>query len=314
MATYTSDLGSGATDTNVFDTNLLATLRRAAPQGAVLSEDSKTLSFDFPLSLGSFSFLSNSGFTGLWEGTITGIATVSEGTVITAGSGFSVNAIAVNAAIEAGEADTLNQLFWNGNDVITGSLSDDTLRGFLGRDTLLGGGGNDTLIGDDGSDRVVGGTGDDNVFGGFGNDRLFGGAGNDVIVGGAGRDVIGGGAGSDSMTGGGQADTFEFRSFGQLKGDDIDRITDFSQTDGDRIDVSLIDADGATAGNQAFRFVDQTGEVVITALPLAGDLVVTSTMTADTYEVSLYIDNEGRHLSFLAHSADGVLTADDFIL
>jgi len=317
MATYTSDFKGDTTDTNVFDTNLLASLRRSAPQGAVLSDDSKTLSFDFSIGASGFAFLSDSGFTARWEGTITGIATTEKGSTTTSGSGFSADAAAVNAAIEAGDTDALNALFWNGNDQITGSGSDDTLRGFLGRDTLLGGSGNDTLIGDAGNDRAVGGTGDDNVFGGLGNDRLFGSAGNDVIVGGAGNDTIGGGAGSDSLTGGAGADLFDFRSIGQVRGDGTEIITDFTRSQGDKIDLSAIDANSTLEGDQAFTFFDNTGAI---ETPLAaGNLVITNAAFmgqsggSPLYGVQLSVDGVTTATIFVA-SVDGVLTADDFIL
>ena len=314
MATYEGNLAAGETDTNAFDTNLLSALQRGAPQGAQLFIDGLTMDYNFNAPLDVFSFIANGLFDAPWHGTITGIASFGGGELLTFADGFSVDGGAVKAAIDAGDPDTLNTLFWSGNDQISGGASDDTLRGFAGRDTLLGGAGNDTLIGDAGNDRAVGGTGDDNLYGGAGNDRLFGSAGNDVIVGGDGNDVIGGGAGSDTMTGGAGHDTFEFRSLGQLKGLDIDRITDFSQAQGDKLDVHFIDADTAQAGDQAFTFVDNTKETLVPITPVAGDLVVSLTDQTDTYAVSLVLDNAGHSLTFLVTAHEGVLTADDFIL
>ena len=313
MATYINTYETGQTDTNVFDAALLSSLLRSAPQGAELGLDGLTMDFNFD-PFNSFSFVAQDGFSAPWTGTINAITSFSGVSLLSGGEGFKVDAAAVHTAIEQGDTDTLNTLFWNGNDQMAGSASNDTLRGFAGRDTLDGGAGNDTLIGDAGNDRAVGGSGDDNLFGGAGNDRLFGGAGNDVIVGGTGNDVIGGGAGSDTMTGGAGHDTFDFRSVGQLKGPDIDLITDFSQSQGDTIDLSLIDANTALAGNQAFTFVDNTKQTLVAITPVAGDAVVGLTDKADVYSVSLVLDNAGHSLTFLVTAHEGVLTAEDFIL
>ncbi|EYR81363.1 calcium-binding protein [Shinella sp. DD12] len=99
-----------------------------------------------------------------------------------------------------------------------------------------------------GKDSVTAGGGDDLLRGGAGNDRLFGGNGNDLIEGGRDADVLHGGSGSD---------TFIFRSVKDStvspKGRDV--IQDFSQIQGDRIDLKLIDANSKTGGNQAFKYI-----------------------------------------------------------
>ncbi|MBG6178799.1 serralysin, partial [Labrenzia sp. EL_208] len=86
-------------------------------------------------------------------------------------------------------------------------------------------------------------------------ENAIGGGRNDMLVGNAGANVLIGGAGADILTGGGASDTFAFAD-----GDsgttvsDRDLITDFvSGTD--LLDLSGIDADTGTAGNQAFRFL-----------------------------------------------------------
>ena len=114
---------------------------------------------------------------------------------------------------------------------------------------------NDQLAGGGGADALKGGDGRDTLAGGTGNDVLDGGDAADSIDGGADADTITGGSGSDTLTGGSEADRFVF-----AKGDSgagltyIDRIVDFA-TGIDTIDVSKIDADEGTAGNQAFTFV-----------------------------------------------------------
>ena len=76
--------------------------------------------------------------------------------------------------------------------------------------------------------------GDDVLIGGAGKDHLMGGAGNDTLIGGAGNDTLIGGAGSDTLTGGTGADTFEYL----FMTDQGDTITDFSKSDGDKLDLS----------------------------------------------------------------------------
>ena len=62
MATYQGILAAGETDTNAFDTNLLASLLRSTPQGAELSSDGLAMAYSFSL-LDSFSFLATAGFS-----------------------------------------------------------------------------------------------------------------------------------------------------------------------------------------------------------------------------------------------------------
>lgn len=118
-----------------------------------------------------------------------------------------------------------------------------TLRGTAGADTLTGGSGNDSVSGEGGNDRLHGSAGNDTLSGGAGYDALLGGDGDDRLIGGTEGDVLIGGAGRD---------TFVFASLG----DGNDRIQDFTRTDGDRIDLSAIDADPLAAGDQAFLFAD----------------------------------------------------------
>jgi Ca2+-binding RTX toxin-like protein len=88
--------------------------------------------------------------------------------------------------------------------------------------------------------------------------RIFGGSGGDALTGGAGDDVIEGGAGGDALTSGLGRDVFIYRNLGDSSGVACDRITDFHFAH-DRIDLSLIDADVAADGDQAFRFIGSEG-------------------------------------------------------
>ncbi len=81
---------------------------------------------------------------------------------------------------------------------------------------IIGSDHNDTLTGDSHDNFLVGGEGDDNLSGGAGNDFLSGGAGNNTLTGGSG------------------ADTF------MLSNDGHDTISDYSKTDGDKVDISNV--------------------------------------------------------------------------
>jgi lysophospholipase L1-like esterase len=137
---------------------------------------------------------------------------------------------------EAGDRIIGNDLF----NALNGSGGNDALYGLRGDDHLYGGAGKDLLRGDDGRDSLYGGSADD---------RLYGGAGKDLLRGDAGQDALSGGAGYDR---------FVFTSAYNSKVTARDVITDFGR--GDKIDLSLIDANTRASGNQAFRIVaDFTG-------------------------------------------------------
>jgi len=107
-----------------------------------------------------------------------------------------------------------------------------------------------------GRDDLFGARGDDVLSGAAGNDRLFGDRGSDRLVGAGGADQLFGGKGIDVMRGGAAADSFIFRSLKDsgATGATADRILDFTHGV-DRIDLSAIDADATTAGNQAFTSI-----------------------------------------------------------
>ena len=89
-----------------------------------------------------------------------------------------------------------------------------------------------------------------------GNFEFLGGKGADIFKGGAGADHFIGGLKHDTLTGGFGADRFIYTALANSGlGTKADVITDFSRTDGDRIDLSAIDAIAGTAPNNAFHFV-----------------------------------------------------------
>ena len=143
-----------------------------------------------------------------------------------------------------------------GNDRLYGQEQGDILRGQGGNDFLSGGSGNDTLEGGEGNDRLEGGDNIDTLDGGDGVDALFGGAGSDTLDGGADADIIVGGAGRDFATGGTGADRFRFADgdFAGTTSVDADRIYDFDASEGDMVDLSLVDAI-AGGSDDAFTFL-----------------------------------------------------------
>jgi Ca2+-binding RTX toxin-like protein len=111
------------------------------------------------------------------------------------------------------------------NNVLTGGGGNDTLYAFSGHDKLFGGTGNDYLFADDGDDLLDGGTGTDVLHGGDGGDLFFWSSTNETSVTVATADLI----------------------------------SDFNIAEGDRIDLSSIDANAYMAGDQAFTFIGSAG-------------------------------------------------------
>ncbi len=180
------------------------------------------------------------------------------------------------------------------NNRITGNAGDNLLDGGAGIDTLIGGTGNDTYVVDNLRDTLVetstlpreidtvrasvnwtlganlenltltgsanlNGTGNglNNVLiGNSANNTLNGGAGNDQLNGGAGNDLLIGSLGTDTLTGGSGADRFVFNLLNELgKGNARDVITDFNSSEGDKIDLSKLDANVLAKGINTFSFI-----------------------------------------------------------
>jgi Ca2+-binding RTX toxin-like protein len=177
-----------------------------------------------------------------------------------------------------GGTDEANRLDGgNGDDRLQGNLGDDVLCGGAGADQLFGGSsGTDagidlasyfgaaigvtvnlqTGVGANGDAQGDTYAGIENVNGGAAADIITGNAAANVLNGFEGNDRLTGGAGRDTLAGGVGADAFIFTTIGDsVVGANADRISDFSRAQGDRIDLSTIDASSAAAGNQAFSFI-----------------------------------------------------------
>lgn len=181
------------------------------------------------------------------------------------------------------------------SDSLTAGDAGSELVGGDGADLLIGGRGNDILSGGKGNDTVsyatasagvtvslmtttaqnTIGAGTDtlstveNLIGSSFSDRLTGSNIANRIDGGAGDDVISGGGAADLLIGGLGADRFTFAAVGDSKPEFYDVIDDFSAAQGDKIDLSALDANTKMAGNQAFslidRFTKHAGELMISA-------------------------------------------------
>jgi choice-of-anchor C domain-containing protein len=86
-----------------------------------------------------------------------------------------------------------------------------------------------------------------------GNLWILGGSSTDTIVAGSGNDIVYGGLGQDDLTGGAGADTFQFKTLQDSTTGAADHILDFTSGT-DKIDLSAIDANPSTPGNDAFVF------------------------------------------------------------
>ena len=143
----------------------------------------------------------------------------------------------VNANLATGVGSGLASLVFSAGDV------------YIGIENIVGGFTGDTLVGDDRNNKIEGRTGNDTIIGGDGNDTLVGGAtgGSDRITGGKGRDVMDAGLNDD---------IFIFLSVrDSLVADGKhDLVSDFDGAEGDRIDLSAIDAREG-GGDNAFVFV-----------------------------------------------------------
>jgi Ca2+-binding RTX toxin-like protein len=138
--------------------------------------------------------------------------------------------------------------------------------GLVNIENLIGSPFDDSLTGSGAANVLTGGDGDDTIIGGGGDDVLYGGSGKDQIKGGNGADTIVGGGGSDQLFGGAGADHFVYTSIADSLPSNPDQIRDF-ETGVDKIDLSQIDADTTTPGDQAFHivsaFTDNPGELVL---------------------------------------------------
>jgi Ca2+-binding RTX toxin-like protein len=99
--------------------------------------------------------------------------------------------------------------------------------------------------------------------------RIFAGASDDTLIAGALNDTLYGGLGADLLTGNAGNDVFRYDSHTESTATSRDHILDL--TTGDKIDLSRVDANSLTAGNQAFSFIG-SGAFTGTGAASAGQL------------------------------------------
>ena len=142
-------------------------------------------------------------------------------------------------------------------------------------------------------ENIVSGSGNDTLRGNWEDNRIEGRDGNDVIHFGEGADVLFGQGGADHFV-------LDFVDEG------IDRIIDFRRGQGDKIDVSQLDADTTLAGQQDFTFIGTAGfsgnAGELRALNFGGSARVMADIDGDG----------GVDLTFIAVDA-GLLGSGDFI-
>ncbi len=177
-----------------------------------------------------------------------------------------------------------------GDDSLYGASGADTLSGGAGDDRMFGGSGNDLYYVGSADDFVSerANRGIDTVYveyvsytltanvenlvfinwgsrTGTGNsldNRLLGSdkMTSETLLGKAGNDTLNGMLAKDTLTGGTGADVFEFTdaSHSGVNFNRRDVITDLSKSDGDKIDLSAIDANENIEEDQAFSFIEQS--------------------------------------------------------
>ena len=197
----------------------------------------------------------------------------------------------------------------DGSDTIDGGIGEDTIFGGLGVDDIFGANGNDVLYGGDQGDFLAGGLGADELHGGTGSDDLSGDAGADDLFGDGGNDTLAGGLGVDTLTGGTGSDMFVFATSADSSSgaNGADTITDFSKAQGDRIDLSAIDANTNAGGNQGFAFV---GQAAFTGT--AGELRFTYDGGGDTL-VQMDVDGDGASDMTIRLTGEIALTGAQFV-
>ena len=154
----------------------------------------------------------------------------------------------------------------------------------------------------------------ENLIGGSNNDKLTGNTADNILRGGAGGDVLKGGGGADTIVGGsgrdklyackdGDADTFVFvKADDSATGRQRDKIIQFDSGE-DYIDLSGIDADIRSSGNQSFDF----------SASAAGNSVWLRD-TGKHFLVSADVDGDGSADFEILVKKIGSMGEDDFLL
>ncbi|MGZ8363779.1 MAG: M10 family metallopeptidase C-terminal domain-containing protein [Caulobacteraceae bacterium] len=260
-------------------------------------------------------------------GVLIGNVSVAQGVVIEdALGGSGADALTGNSSANlltgnAG-ADTLSGL--NGSDTLDGGLGADTLDGGLGVDTAVFSGvaavtaglvsnraiidgvidtllGVENLTGGLSGDGLTGNAFSNVLNGAAGNDSLNGGGGKDTLMGGAGLDQLKGGKGGDWLQGGADSDVFFYVNAADSKVRISARDVIGDLRNSDVIDLSLIDANLLSDGDQAFAVVSgaftAAGQLRLVFDEGAGATFLYASTDADK-KAEMVIRIEGDHHDF----------------
>jgi Ca2+-binding RTX toxin-like protein len=127
-----------------------------------------------------------------------------------------------------------------------------------------------------------------------------------VLIGLDGNDRLTGGDGADTLVGGADSDTFVFTTLSNSTPANPDTIVDFTHGI-DKIDLSAIDANTATGGNQAFVFAGPKANAIADAVTWSesgGNTIVRADVNGNTTPDILIV------LAGINHN----LSALDFVL
>jgi Ca2+-binding RTX toxin-like protein len=188
------------------------------------------------------SYKSDGSFTQDGSGRVTNVSSSVEITGLSISNGPSggefhnITASFMKSAgdVRQANADLLKQILAGEASNVIGSTGHDTYTGTSFSDTIRGRGGNDVLNGAGGKDTIRGDAGNDKIYGGIGADKLYGGAGRDTFIFKTTKESTKGAGGRDT-------------------------VYDFSKTQGDKVNLSAIDANVRKGGNQAFTFIGEEG-------------------------------------------------------
>lgn len=168
------------------------------------------------------------------------------------------------------------------------------------------------LTGNNGNNALLGGLGNDNLLGGNGNDNLQGQDGKDTLRGQAGTDHLNGGTGADVLIGGAGQDVFQFKTAADSTPAAADQLTAGDggaafdgpgSKAGDIIDVSALDANTTTGGDQAFLFGGGAGKGHLSLIDSGADTIVRGNTDNDAaFEFQLVI-HDGSSVHASAYSA-----------
>jgi Ca2+-binding RTX toxin-like protein len=206
------------------------------------------------------------------------------------------------------------------NDVYIGSVLTDQLSGAGGDDQLSGGAGDDVLLGEKGSDRLEGGMGNDYLEAGADSALAQGrSAGVDSLLGGEGDDWLSFSmlAGSDiaRMTGGGGADRFQLTGEAardNFRAAQLDRITDFNQAEGDRLDFYVYQAE-QEAGDQPLFGVWRGASAIDFALA-DGAAAPGADLGYETWQLWTYVSAaRNETLVYLDFNQNGLIDGGDWL-